>query len=525
MRARHHGEQVVSSTIEMSAKVDLAQRGAPSVDFMFGNLSVDPINRLPEGQSTIDALIALGQLMAEDSSSAESGIPAAYTYFGQFIDHDITKTVFDPAIQITGVDPILAPSFNPVDRSQVPEVVSNARSAPLDLDSVYEGLAISTIQADGKFRLGELSPSGFFPIPTADLRHDLPRRPMIANPINDIERELDRQALIGDPRNDENLLVAQTHVAFLRSHNKMIDAGLNFDQARSAIRRRYQWSVLHDFLPRVCDPEVVSDVMQNGPQFWRIDDPNQLFIPIEFSTAAYRFGHSMIRSEYSHNTTFTEPPEGKVRATFNFFFTFTALSGDIRPEGGPGIEFETLPDNWPIEWHRFFSTAALPASRNPARRIDANLTPELANLRDFQGLPIASLMARLATRNLLRGYLLGLPTGQAVARHMGLPVVPRELLLSATPSGLKGLVEAAGLLDRTPLWFYILAEAGNPAGPDGQHLGKVGSRIVAETLWNLAKHATDSVITNPPSQAELDTGEYTLRGLIRIGQDARMPQI
>ena len=134
-------------------------------------------------------------------------------------------------------------------------------------------------------------------------------------------------------------------------------------------------------------------------------------------------------------------------------------------------------------------------------------------------------MARLATRNLLRGYLLGLPTGQAVARHMGLPVVPRELLLSATPSGLKGLVEAAGLLDRTPLWFYILAEAGNPAGPDGQHLGKVGSRIVAETLWNLAKHATDSVITNPPSQAELDTGEYTLRGLIRIGQDARMPQI
>jgi hypothetical protein len=232
----------------------------------------------------------------------------------------------------------------------------------------------------------------------------------------------------------------------------------------------------------------------------------------------------MIRGEYSHNATFSPPP-GRVRATFNFFFTFTALSGDLQPQGGPNFQFASLPDNWIIEWHRFFGTQANPASINPARRIDANLTPELGILRDFQGIPIANVMAKLAARNLLRGYLLGLPTGQAVAQRLGLPPLSADVLRAATPSGLRQLISDAGLLERTPLWFYILAEAGDPNGANGQHLGPVGSRIVAETLWNLAKFATDSVVATPPSQAELDTGEFTLKGLIKIGQDTAMPPI
>jgi hypothetical protein len=134
-------------------------------------------------------------------------------------------------------------------------------------------------------------------------------------------------------------------------------------------------------------------------------------------------------------------------------------------------------------------------------------------------------MGELAARNLLRGYLLGLPTGQAVANRLGIQPLSRDVLERATPTGLKELVDAAGLFDRTPLWFYILAESGDPSGANGQHLGIVGSRIVAETLWNLARHATDSIIATPPTEAELETGEFTLSGLIKIGQDAGMPPI
>jgi hypothetical protein len=495
---------------------------------MFGNLTDDPANRLPEGQATIDAIAALGRAMADDPSGAESIIPAAYTYFGQFIDHDITKTVFDTSIQPPGgPDPIQAQNFQPIPRGDVSSLVSNLRTAPLDLDSVYQGFAQQAIEANGKFRLSEVSKTNDPRVPkivTADKLHDLPRLTMIQNPQNEADQEKDRQAIIGDPRNDENLLVAQLHLAILRSHNVMIDRGLNHASAQVEIRRRYQWAVLHDFLPRVCDKSVVDDVLANGASVWKVANPTDLFLPIEFSTAAYRFGHSMIRGEYSHNSTFSPPPQGKVRATFNFFFTFTAFSGDLQPDAGPSFKFATLPDNWPVEWHRFFDTGSGPAE-NRARRIDANLTPELGNLRDFQGIPIPDVMAKLASRNLLRGYLLGLPTGQAVADLLGVPRLAPDVLLNATPSGLKKLVADAGLIDQTPLWFYILAEAGDPAGPDGQHLGVVGSRIVAETLWNLAKHAKDSVVATPPSAADLATGEFTLKGLIKIGQDAAMPPL
>lgn len=526
MRARYHGEVTTRQERVMFRAAAVAAERRTTVGFMFGDLADDPANRLPEGKTTVDAMVMLGQAMAVDSSSAESGIPAAYTYFGQFIDHDITKTLFDESLQPPGgPDVIEDEALKPLPREKVIELVSNARTASLDLDSVYDGLALEALQPGGTFRLGVVSPSEFGPIQTADRFHDLPRRDLIPDPQNEEDQERDRQALIGDPRNDENLLVAQLHVAILRSHNKLVtERGLTSEEARTAIRRRYQWSILHDFLPRVCDPGVVKDILANGPSVWTAASKADLFIPVEFSGAAYRFGHSMIRGEYSHNATFSPPP-GRVRATFNFFFTFTALSGDLTLEDGPSKKSPTLPDNWTIEWHRFFGTDTLPASLNPARRIDANLTPELGNLRNFQGLPIQDLMGRLATRNLLRGYLLGLPTGQAVANRLGLPPLPEDTLRKATPSGLKEKIEEAGLLTRTPLWFYILAEAGDPEGPDGQHLGPVGSRIVTETLWNLAKHAKDSVIEDPPSQAELDSGEYTLKGLIKIGQDAALPPL
>src|SRR5262249_37356346 len=150
------------------------------------------------------------------------------------------------------------------------------------------------------------------------------------------------------------------HVGILRAHNALMARDVNSQAATTAMRRRYQWAVLHDFLPRVCDKAIVSDVLANGPSFWKVPDPKQVFMPLEFSAAAYRFGHSMIRSGYSHNVTFNQEP-------FLRFFTFTALSGSIAPFPGPDPQFPTLPDNWIIDWPRFFSPPGQPAAagRNP----------------------------------------------------------------------------------------------------------------------------------------------------------------
>ena len=525
MFARYHGEPITPKAAEALPKT-LALNG-PSVGYIFADLAANPASRLPEGSATISALKAIGVAMANDPSNENSAIPAAYTYFGQFIDHDITKTELDPSVVGSdGGDILKEPDFSPLSADEVAKLVRNVRSPILDLDSLYEGLAGEAQTPDGRMVVGEVTPVTFGPIKTAEKTHDLPRRPMIPNPRPD-ELELDRQALIGDPRNDENLLVAQLHVGLLRSHNALMDKGSKGADARVAIRRRYQWAVLHDFLPRVCDRTTVDDVLANGPKFWKVADKKDLFMPLEFSAAAYRFGHSMIRQEYSHNATFN--PQA-TRATFNLLFTFTALSGSISPgDGTNGLpQFPTLPDNWIIEWPRFFSPAGQPEQPglNPARRIDTHLAPELGKLPDIVGREIEGLLGELAARNLLRGYLFALPCGQAIAAKLGVQPLARETIVAALPPDAAKEAEAAGLLERTPLWFYVLAEAGAPKpGPDGQHLGPVGSRIVAETLWTLVEHAPDSVIKVTPSAEELASGEFTLKGLIRLGQDQGMEPI
>src|SRR5215468_5610792 len=77
--------------------VDLAFAAAapPSLtrfDFLFRELQDDPANLLPESNETPERLRTLGRTLHDTSElpSGDSPIPAAYTYFGQFVDHDVT---------------------------------------------------------------------------------------------------------------------------------------------------------------------------------------------------------------------------------------------------------------------------------------------------------------------------------------------------------------------------------------------------------------------------------------------------
>jgi hypothetical protein len=241
------------------------------------------------------------------------------------------------------------------------------------------------------------------------------------------------------------------------------------------------------------------------------------FMPLEFSVAAYRFGHSMVRAVYDFNLNFnTSSQIGTIPATLQLLFTFTALSGEL---GG----FDTLPDNWIIEWQNVVDVGG---PFNKARLIDTKLVEPLFELRDLQGNVLPEDGGRLAVRNLLRGYLLRLPTGQAVGRVLSeklqgireMPVLtPDQIAEGAASEEQVQVLQDAGFLERTPLWYYILAEAAVLA--QGKHLGPVGSTIVAEVLVGLVRRSQNSILRTKkwkPTLTSDEPGKFTLTDLLKF---------
>jgi len=277
--------------------------------------------------------------------------------------------------------------------------------------------------------------------------------------------------------------------------------------------------VLQDFLKRIADPQIVDDTLQNGNRIYdALAEP--FFLPLEYTVAIYRFGHSMIRADYDFNLNFNTSGEaGTIPATLGLLFTFTALNGGL----GFGQGDDTLPDNWIIGWENFVETGA---PFNKARRIDTKLVEPLFQLTDILGNPEPGDNARLAVRNLLRGYLLRLPTGQSVARALkkklkGVRPIPiltsKQIKAGAANEEQVQVLKKAGFLKRTPLWYYILVEAATLA--EGQHLGPVGSTIAAEVLIGLVRRSEDNILRQPgwaPSLPSAQPGTFTLSDLLAL---------
>jgi hypothetical protein len=427
-------------------------------DYFFKDLVADPDNLLANDPKVVQALKDLGAAMMEgaDTQGDFSGIPSAYTYFGQFIDHDLTLAAASNEI----VDADLNENdLKPIPPDKLSSMLKNIRTGTFDLDSVYNEGRVP--RESGFLKIGEVSPYGAPKIPGKGVANDLPRK---AGSI---------KADIGDPRNDENTIIAQLHVAMLKFHNAVMQQGNStFEETQESVRKHYQWIVLYDFLPRICAPGIVEQILNDGSKFYHPTDKN-LFIPVEFSAAAYRFGHSMVRKTYNFNW-------GHEDTSLAQLFRFAGEKGDL---GG----MEALPRDWIIQWDRF-----LPFGENiynRAKKIDTRLSYFLHNLRN------TGVFQVLAQTNLLRGYLLSLPTGQAAARKvLGEAGVLSgdEILRNASDDERKALL-SANLHTRTPLWYYILAEASIQS--NGMHLGKLGSTIVAETIIGLIRHTPASILS------------------------------
>ncbi|MGL5011845.1 MAG: peroxidase family protein [Paracoccaceae bacterium] len=471
-----------------------------------------------------DALEALANTM-KDTVNAQGDtlpagdnphVPAGYTYFGQFLDHDITLDT--TPLEVQESDPLATTNF---------------RSPSVDLDSVYgQGPVIhphlyqrdpATHRTTAKLLIGRAGES-FDPaggtVPT--LPNDLPR--------NQVGR-----ALIGDERNDENLLVAQTHVLFLKFHNKVVDmlmasrpsltGSALFDEARRIVTWHYQWIVLFDFVERLTEPGLVKKIKNQGRRFYRFR--SKPYMPAEFAAAAYRLGHSMVRERYSHNRVFRDG--GVAPGTLGLLFNFTAKSGQIVGElvdqgaaaqaSGPG-PLRDLPSNWVIDWRRFFDLGT-PLNTpdfllNPARRLDTKIVPALHTLPGLTGR-----QASLAFRNLRRGVILGLPSGQDVADAMGLPKLDADEVLAGLSAAQKTELRGHNLHRATPLWYYILKEAEVKHG--GARLGPVGSTIIAETFLGLIHGDHKSFLwlqTNwKPDLPSATPGHFTMADMVRLVDD------
>jgi hypothetical protein len=437
---------------------------------------------------TDDAVHALVAHM-KDASEAPSGdntkIPSGYTYLGQFIDHDIT---FDPMSQLQ--------------KQNDPDALIDFRTPRFDLDSLY-----GSGPSDNPFLYAN---TGAFRGIKLLIGHNAANSEFERD---DLPRNQEGRALIGDPRNDENIIVGQLQLLFIRFHNKVVDrvshnhpeltGGALLDECQRVVRWHYQWIVVHDFLERVVGQATAHAVLQPGTsttppvvdrQFFEwTNDP---FMPVEFSGAAYRFGHSMVRPDYDLNEIVTQVP----------IFVAEANPDILSHLGG----FRRLPSAWTIDWSHFFKTKS--AAPQFSRKIDIKLSAPLFKLPGG----VDAARRSLPGLNLRRGRALGLPSGQDVAGAMS--ATP----LTAAELDLDGLDLAAGqkatLKTHTPLWYYLLREA--QLKGSGEHLGPVGGRIVAEVLVGLLDGDPQSYLSQKPNWKPFlpaaVSGDFAMKDLVKF---------
>jgi hypothetical protein len=438
------------------------------------------------------AMVAGHDPLKDGRGPDESGIPALYTYLGQFIDHDLT---FDPASSLQ--------------KQNDPNALTDFRSPAFDLDCVYgrgpdDQPYMYVSGDDPRFLLGHPLTGG---APNPGEARDLPRAH-------------NHRAIIGDPRNDENTIVSQLQGLFLRFHNRLLsERNLPFERVQQLVRFHYQYVILNDFLPRLVRDDVLT-ALKSGGQF----DPRNLvfyhfrndpFMPVEFSTAAYRFGHSMVRPFYRIN-------DQNLLAIFPDLVGFQA----VKPDRG-------------LDWGRFIDID-LRSNLNDknrlqfAYRIDTSLVDPLGNLPP----QVAKNPGSLPERNLLRGWRLGLPSGQDVARAMGVtPLTDEQILIGKAEdhpdAPLPNILQLKGAEKdifryNCPLWTYILAEAAMNRTPvqipvtqpktfvNTPQLGPVGGRIVAEVFLGLMFGDKQALLSLDRNWTPLGKPDYKLKDFVKF---------
>lgn len=409
------------------------------------------------------------------NAGARLTMPSGYVYFGQFVDHDLTRnnTLLANAKPQAGA-------------------TANCRRAALDLEVLYGNgpVASSALYADGeKLRLGEAE---------AYTETVFPYHSYAASQ-NDLYRDGSGKAVVVDSRSDENVIIAQMHVLWIKLHNRLLDLaqeqeelltglpeGSLFAQVRQLVVWLYQWIIVHDFLPSFIRNDVLLDVfLRRNLQLYRVVGPlsrTPFSLPIEFTVAAYRFGHSMVRDEYTL-------AKGRSVSTPELL---------MMTNKGGGIT-SGLRADFVIDWSLFLEEKTF---ANRGERIDTFIASALSRIPG----------TILPQTTLLRGSAMHLPSGEEFAKHFNWPVLAAvDIPASVGPAQV--LFQDTSFRGRTPLWYYLLRESAVAAvfepGPRDdsfllQKLGLAGSRIVAEVFYQVLMADGNSIFHSgrhwqPPS--------------------------
>jgi hypothetical protein len=412
------------------------------------------------------ALRELGRAMIDDGSRVSDKRPeilvdSGYTYFGQFIAHDLTKDISstDDAWQ------------------KEPEELENLQTPKLDLSTLY----------------------GAGPETSPELYESDGVRLNIGQPRNgehsfDICVAGNGACVLADERNAENLILRQMTAVFARLHNfaveqfrhEVADAKTLFARARLQTQWQYQWLVCRDYLPNLLNPAVYKEVFlhRRSTIGWET-----FSIPIEFAAAAMRFGHAMVRPNYLFS--------------FGREMHLPQIFGRTSQRG-------PLDEKHEINWGFFFQGAG-DGRTVTSRPIDTRLAPPFQMLPDeLVGVAqiacphfrVSKNPAELPVRTLLRGAGLRLSSGQHAARELGERVLS-EAELTQNFGGqemVQGrILRETDLARETPLWYYILKES--EVRHNGNRVGPVGSRIIADTVYAALHADPDSYINRARSDA------------------------
>lgn len=421
----------------------------------------------PYDPARLAELASLMKLSETGPKDEPRTMPSGYLYFGQFVDHDLAR------------DNTRASEATPI-----AERTENFRTPRLDLELLYgkgRAAAPELYHEDGRLRLGltrEVTLGDGTRFPSSE---------------DDLCRDPDGTPRVIDSRSDENLIVAQMQVLWAKLHNSLlkraaqeeqllagIPPGTPFERVGRLVTWIFQWVVLHDFLPSFVRNEVWDDVFEEGRL--RLYPTNAqpsdvpFALPIEFTLAAFRFGHSMVRHEYQ----LTRSKNVKLETLLRM----TNQGGGLRGESSTEAR---LPADFVVDWDFFFDGRTF---LNHADPIDPFITSALHSLPGMS-LPLMSL---------LRGSRMQLASGEELARHFGFALLPQEEI--GASAELSAFFRDSAFHGRTPLWYYLLREAAvdsvYEAGPRTsepmQKLGQLGSRIIVETFHQVLKADGDSML-------------------------------
>jgi hypothetical protein len=460
-------------------------------------------------------------------------IPAGYTYFGQFLIHDISHLIHTDRH---------VPQNLPWNDDRDWEKADNLCEPEFNLEGVYgKEPSIKSEFVDQETALPFLKVG--WTLPTAPPQYvdsqsfpcDLLRKP------NSVEAD------IADKRNDENLVLAQTLLAFIKFHNVLVlelskkpgylDSAGNFDKdkifkkARELNIRYYQTIILDDFLPRIIDDETwawLKTKLTNNPMVRRFGSDR--FIPLEFAIGAFRFGHSMIRELYDLNVIHETSKPGTA--------TQPAKISDLQMFTGVGAmntntDAKKLPSEWIIDWNKFYELGD--RRPNVAEPINTVLAKDLLQLRPVLVKYTEGRASSVAALDLYRSQRSQISSGQEVAKQLEVESVSaywirliikikRMFRDDVTDERRKEIKRelAKQFENKTPLWFYVLAEA--ESGRNGR-LGSVGGRIVAETIYQLIYDSEHSVLLHPEWEPDdkfcFENNKFDMPTLLRHIQRVR----